>query len=211
MVTGESTAVGGGRSTESPARTSARDPHCGLLVGGAARVICSASCASGWRWLGGLERSRNVACSTLFRDVVARGRATASQRRAGAFWSSTAAIGRTVRGVRRMGPQLPTPSSSPFGIQIPRLGCGAPGCCSRFPPESIMPVSGSGAWSYSLSADHSPESKLTQTRSRVEPRIAPASRLGSLGAQQIEHRSQIGCIVLGTLPRFRLERKLAHV
>ena len=73
-----------------------------------------------------------------------------------------------------------------------------------------MPVSGSGAWSYSLSADHSPESKLTQTRSRVEPRIAPAPRPGCLGVQQIERRSQSVCIIPGTLPRFRRERKLAH-
>ena len=75
---------------------------------------------------------------------------------------------------------------------------------------AAMPVSGSGAWSYSLAADHSPESKLPQTRSRVAPRIAPASRLGSLGAQQIEHRSQSGCILPGTLPRFRLARRPAH-
>ena len=75
---------------------------------------------------------------------------------------------------------------------------------------AAMPVSGSGAWSYSLAADRSPESKLPQTRSRVAPRIAPASRLGSLGAQQIEHRSQSGCILPGTLPRFRLERRPAH-
>ena len=73
-----------------------------------------------------------------------------------------------------------------------------------------MPGGGSGAWSYPLSADHSPEFKLTWTPSRIKPRIAPASRPGSLGAQQIEHRSQSGCNVPGTLPRFRLERSLPH-
>ena len=75
---------------------------------------------------------------------------------------------------------------------------------------AAMSVGGSGAWPDSPSADQSPESKLTLARSRVEPRNAPTSRPGSLGAQQIEHRSPSGCIVPGPLPRLRLHRRLAH-